>query len=385
MNSSTIKLHNLLLIFQKQQRFAGLRLGIPADQVGQQISHAEQSILFILDAEPEKNIRDLAILMNLERSWMSRLVSGLEKKQLVETYSAPYDLRAKLLQITSKGKKLLAETEKISRKIMMDCLNPINPDETKKLEQALKILADGFEAPHYHHHQSGHPVSYQLGRLSAATGVLGQNVLGFDLTNTQLHIFQALVDLGSHEVQVSEINRLVPFDMSTVSRTIKGFEKKGWIKKKAAEHDKRSQSIALTKKGTAFFDSYHTHVKKIFEPAISALPKKQLNTLISILEKLTSTLPSIDPSASLGRMKLRPMQSEDELKEANLLLEKLENIKNESKSNLLGIYSDTELKGVIRIDDKDRDSATSCLTIATNELPLMKVVSLLETALKSAN
>lgn len=82
------------------------------------LSFGQRHILHYIDSRSGLSIQELAALLYVDQSTMSRNIKKLELAGLVETYQDETDKRRKLITLSVQGEKLLAEaTESINNTI----------------------------------------------------------------------------------------------------------------------------------------------------------------------------------------------------------------------------------------------------------------------------
>ena len=68
-------------------------------------------VLHVLGAEEGKNLKDLAEIIDREKTTVTRMIDGLEKRNLVVRIPSREDKRQKLIYLTALGKELCSEME----------------------------------------------------------------------------------------------------------------------------------------------------------------------------------------------------------------------------------------------------------------------------------
>lgn len=288
LDSLSINLGKLIFKFVRKQRFVGLEFGIPSDQITDGLTHREQSVLFVLNAMPEINVRDLAKHSGIERSWMSRVVTGLEEDGLVKSIPSTFDKRSKILNLTSKGRKKLIESEKVVKELFVKNLENLSSSEVSKFQEHLTTFADGINASVFDNNEDSHPVGFQLGRIGAELGLYADNVLNTDLTVNQIQTLLVLNEKKEQECSITEVDKLLPMDTSSVSRIIQLFVKRNWVNKVKSKTDKRSFSVKISNSGLKVIDKYFDNVIKKFNPALSKFSKEDLNEFLNLYKKVSS-------------------------------------------------------------------------------------------------
>lgn len=371
------QLHDVIFAFVRKQRFVGLEHAIPAEEIGGGLGHTEESILFILFAEPNKNVKALSEEMHLERSWMSRVVAGLEKRGLLHSITPESDKRSKQISLTKKGEKLLLKVEREFEKIIKECLSPISNAEQNRFEKYIKKLADGLGAKHYNNNSSSHPIAYQLGRLSAGFGMYAEKLFGAALTVTQLHCLLILEQRQTQESQVNDIYALLPFDMSTVSRTLAAFEKYKWIDKKQSQQDKRSFSISLNRTGREALASHRQRATDTLREALRDFTVKQRDDFLHLYQVVSSNIPYRRKENAPFRIReLAPERQETKRFEESLFPA----VKSVSEKTL-GVFENNDLRAVIEISKNVKKSGVFRIQICADGIQEQEIVPLLQTCL----
>ena len=90
-------------------------------------------------------------------------------------------------------------------------------------------------------------------------------------------------------ISQSALGRAIARDKSTVSPLIKDLQKNGFISRKPSPHDRRSVTLALTKKGERTLDRLHIRAKD-HENEIDKLIGSSKSRLMSTLGKITTGL-----------------------------------------------------------------------------------------------
>jgi len=127
---------------------AVLRLGVPAQALGEG-EHVDRSgywVLFRLD-ESGGSVRlsDLASLLELDLSTVSRQVRHLVDSGLVTRESDPVDGRACLLGLSDRGRSVLDAVREARREVLRSALVGWHGDERVAIAEALARLADDLQ------------------------------------------------------------------------------------------------------------------------------------------------------------------------------------------------------------------------------------------------
>lgn len=88
---------------------------------------------------------ELAARLRLEKSTVSRLVSGLVARGWVERQGHPADRRAVRLRLTERGERVSAEVEEARREKFARILEQIPAEERPEVERALDVLVRAMD------------------------------------------------------------------------------------------------------------------------------------------------------------------------------------------------------------------------------------------------
>jgi DNA-binding MarR family transcriptional regulator len=380
--TAILNLHDALIKLQRKRRFIALRFGIPSDQAGEMLGFTEEAILIVLNAEPEKNVKELAETLNLERSWMSRVISALESKKLVESFVPEADRRSKKLTITPEGTSKLHALHQTSRKIMDTCLDGVAQNVGQALYMYLKRFADGLNTSTYPQTTNNHPVEVELARVSRAMGILSDDVMGSSLSVTQLQVLLVLSEADGSEVVTSDIDELLPFDMSTVSRTIAGFEKQNLVQKVQSESDKRSYMIHLTDDGRARVAAYRGMAQTIFTKALGGFTVDDVLTFTQIVQAVTSDMPQLAQRSLRDHIEVKAIGTEPKMKD---VYEDMVIRDEQTGSELtahFGVFQNGQLKGTSEITRSTLNGGISKLSISGEALNNKLAMVLLRSSLE---
>lgn len=114
---------------------------------------------------------------------------------------------------------------------------------------------------------------------------------GIDMTAEQWGVI--LVLNNSEPMTQSQISELLYLEKSSVSRSIDGLEKRGWIERQRNPHDSRSKLVSLTEKSLAIVEQCAEIAGGVLDDAQQGsdqselqISKQQLSGVISNLRQL---------------------------------------------------------------------------------------------------
>ena len=105
------------------------------------ISFVELTIIRILFDESSVIMKDISERLEVPGSTLTGIVDRLEKKKIVKRMPSKNDRRAIELSLTSKGRDLHLEHERIDRLITKEMVKPLNRDEIETLVCLLEKIS----------------------------------------------------------------------------------------------------------------------------------------------------------------------------------------------------------------------------------------------------
>jgi len=90
-------------------------------------------------------VKGIAQRLDVAKSRVTKLISGLIKKGLVESIEDPKDARVKLISLTRKGKEKCKEIEEFQLEIHEKILSQFEPEERAHIMRALESLTTAME------------------------------------------------------------------------------------------------------------------------------------------------------------------------------------------------------------------------------------------------
>lgn len=122
---------------QERMQYQSDRFGLP---------DAELRCLLIFGDERYLTPKGIAQKMNVVKSRISIIVSGLIKRGLVQRIKDPEDSRVRLLSLTAKGQKTLCDIKEFMNDVHEQVLLQIPPEQRKLLLINLDLLKSSMEA-----------------------------------------------------------------------------------------------------------------------------------------------------------------------------------------------------------------------------------------------
>ncbi len=109
------------------------------------VDPAQMPLLYVLACRDEARLSDVAHLLQLDASTVSRHVKQLLAKELIESVTDPVDGRARLVKISKEGRKVLTRTIEHRRLIVNEALTEWSEDDRTLLRDQLNRLTESFQ------------------------------------------------------------------------------------------------------------------------------------------------------------------------------------------------------------------------------------------------
>ncbi len=122
---------------QERLQYQCERFGLP---------DAELRCLTLFGEERYLTPKGIALKMNLVKSRISKIVSGLVRKKLIQKISDPEDSRVTLLSLTPDGQKKLNDINEFLNDMHMEVLRQIEPEQRKTMITNLELLKASMES-----------------------------------------------------------------------------------------------------------------------------------------------------------------------------------------------------------------------------------------------
>ncbi|HDM10329.1 MAG: MarR family transcriptional regulator [Deltaproteobacteria bacterium] len=109
------------------------------------LPYAELRCLMLFRTERYLTVKGIAQRLDVAKSRVTKLISGLVRKGLVESIEDPKDARVKLISLTRKGKEKCKEIEVFQLEIHEKILSQFDPEERGHIMRALENLTMAME------------------------------------------------------------------------------------------------------------------------------------------------------------------------------------------------------------------------------------------------
>ncbi|MGE7024406.1 MarR family winged helix-turn-helix transcriptional regulator [Solibacillus cecembensis] len=103
-------------------------------------SLTEARILFEISERTECIANNLVQELNIDRSYMSRILRKLEREELIEKKSSTIDSRKNLLFLTRKGEELLGKINNQSDEQVNQLFNGLTDSEINEIRNSMMVI-----------------------------------------------------------------------------------------------------------------------------------------------------------------------------------------------------------------------------------------------------
>jgi DNA-binding MarR family transcriptional regulator len=368
------ELWEVILMQQRKTRFITLSLGASPDQAEPGLSFSEALILLVVDADPDKNVRDLAKTLQLERSWVSRIVSAMEENGLIECSVPDNDRRSKNIRISRKGRLELSKLAEFRSRVVTETFKVLPDKEQKELRSLLKGLADGLGAPHYVTWAHAHPIDNELARISWRTGVIGESFMQSGMNVTRYQLLYELAKKGEDYSSAADLSLFIPADASTVSRTVVNLCEEGLAVRKISTSDARKQLVRISPRGKALWESVHEKAAALLQESLGQMPEKDVVQLTDLLRRAVYGPISRSKPLAAKNLEVRVISDKDVESFA---------VSAGGNQQRLGFFADNRLLAVMDIE-QGQDRLLQTFRIEAKELESADLLQFIKTGLKVA-
>ncbi len=140
--------------------------------------------MFELNRLSTSTASELVKLLNLDPAYLSRILSSIKKKDIIQKEQSSKDMRKQMLSLTSKGKHLISELQEKANKQIKALLVSVTDEDQNRLVTAMgtieKILKSEPEKPKFYSFRSYKPGD--IGYITYRHGVIYANEYQLDET-----------------------------------------------------------------------------------------------------------------------------------------------------------------------------------------------------------
>lgn len=113
------------------------------------LSFSQRHILFHIYNNEDLSIQELANLLHVEHSTMSRNIKKLVQDGFAELYQDEKDRRRKVVALTEEGKKRLSEATKSIDKTISQALDVLNEQEIESVIEGVRKYSEALREKNF--------------------------------------------------------------------------------------------------------------------------------------------------------------------------------------------------------------------------------------------
>lgn len=110
--------------------------------LGSEYSAAEARVFFEIYENEGYNAAHIAKVMNIDKSYLSKIIAGYEKEGYIERISSPKDRRSYNLYLTQKGKNKAEELIRKSEEEIEMIIKGLSNEDRLSIEKALDTVME---------------------------------------------------------------------------------------------------------------------------------------------------------------------------------------------------------------------------------------------------
>lgn len=141
---SAVDLERELVRFARTARSAGVRA---ADVLSPGLEQSGYALVIAIERLGQAHACELADLMGLDKSTVSRLLASLDHRELIERTTDPADRRAHVVSLSERGRARLAAARDEHSADLAHALADWTPEEIGDAVRVISRLSDGLSAP----------------------------------------------------------------------------------------------------------------------------------------------------------------------------------------------------------------------------------------------
>ncbi len=107
---------------------------------------AELRCLMLFGEERYLTPKGIALKMNVVKSRVTKIITGLEKKKFIRRIKDPEDSRIYLLSLTGEGQQKLQDIFQFLREMYQEVLNQMQPEQRTTAISSLELLTVSMKA-----------------------------------------------------------------------------------------------------------------------------------------------------------------------------------------------------------------------------------------------
>lgn len=204
-----------------------------------------------LQADPALSVSSLAALLMVSQSTVSRAITALTKRGLVNVSPEEGDRRRKNIHLTEAGLETIHKTDTFANALLTRWKKHVTNKEFQDIVTLLDLLASGMGALQSKPRPNESPYRVAQRRVTRAYGLIGASVYGTNLTSLEWQVLQFL-SLSKFPSSAGELALYFGSPPNSITTTLNKFEVEKLVTRTGSIEDKRRVSVILTKRGSDY-------------------------------------------------------------------------------------------------------------------------------------
>lgn len=378
------KLHLLFRRLQQKNRFVSRDLGTD-------LPILESFLMMEIDADSSRIARDLAELLEVNKSSISRSLAALTERGYLRAAAGGSDARSKLVQITGKGRRFLEKYDALSNQLVEGYFSGLSTAEQDEVAAYMDRLADRLGTSPGVLREVDFAVRVAMRRLTRSFGILKPNFMNSGLNTTQ---WQVLSEIEYNPAVVIAHDLVEPLSTpeATISSVVKSLQRSGLVQRTQSSHDLRQYVLSLSDRGRAVLFEIEAEASSRIKGALRGVSAKDQERFVDLLERFVG---SVETGIELDAgWVVKALRSESSRSRARaFVIERVSADRRYSfvqervidfESYTFALSRDFELSGVIEFQLKGRDELTLAHFEVSKWVREDLVASFLDTAREAA-
>lgn len=262
--------------FQLQNRFAVRAQGTALDLLSSRL-------LTDIDSDPNILASELSARLSLSPTVISRTLAKLEHAGFIQSFTADSDARARRIELTPAGIRVLEDFDRQSDTRLSDFQANISKKDFLVLTRLLFQFAEGFGKPMIKRKKNEHSLRPAIRNITHSLGLLHGGIFGTrDLGSAEWQAL-SLIAQAPCPIAARDLAAQLTTPKNTVSQLIGRLEKSKLLNRVQAEHDMRVVSLTLTNQGEAELQYVREAGITLLKGALADFTVTELKDLVRLL------------------------------------------------------------------------------------------------------
>ncbi|MCB0337809.1 MAG: MarR family transcriptional regulator, partial [Bdellovibrionales bacterium] len=247
----------------------------------------ESLLLVIIASDHLLKAKDLAPILGIDQSTVSRQLAELEQKRLILTRVSKTDKRAKVLSLTKAGRVLLKKIDTRADTGLVELSRTFSVSEQARFCSLFHRIADGLNYPIMPSRAGEHPIRPLQRRLLCSLGMLGHSFLH---TSTRVAELQTLAKITSEsgKIQAHTISEILGIDPNRVSQIVRNLIDDQLVRRQRSPRDRRALNLFITEQGKNELQKKELAAAKFLMTACKQLNDAELEECQQLLARFVS-------------------------------------------------------------------------------------------------